>query len=62
MLDWLIHHDIAQACTALSVQEFLTVGTQFSYSPDFAPGDGFFQRLQLQLQGYHFQDVSEIVE
>jgi histone-lysine N-methyltransferase SETMAR len=61
--DWFIHHDIALACTALSVQQFLVAKNMAllphpPYAPDLAPCDFFlFPRMKLQLKECCFRDV-----
>jgi hypothetical protein len=66
--DWLLHHNNAQAHTALSVQRVLAaknmaVVPHSPYSPDLAPCDFFFfPRMKSKLKGRRFQDVTEIQE
>jgi hypothetical protein len=66
--DWLLHHENAQAHTALSVQRFLVaknmaVVPHLSYLPDLAPCDFFlFPRMKSKLKGRRLQDVTEIQE
>jgi hypothetical protein len=66
--DWLLHHDNAQAHTALSVQRFLAAKNMAvvphpPYSPDLAPCDFFlFPRTKSKLKVRRFQDVTAIQE
>jgi hypothetical protein len=66
--DWLLHHDNAQAHTALSVQRFLAakgmaVVPHPPYLPALSPCDFFlFPRMKSKLKGRRFQDVTEIQE
>ena len=64
--DWVLHHDIAPAHTALWIREFLVkknipVLPHIPYSPDLAPCDfSLFPKLKLKLKGHHFWTMENI--
>ena len=61
----ILHHENAPAHTALSVRAFLatkqiTVLEHPAYSPDLAPIDLLFTKIEEILKGRHFDDIDDI--
>jgi len=62
---WILHHDNAPACTALSMREFLAtkqiaVLEHPAHSPDLVPDFFLSPKIKEILKGRHFDDIDDM--